>query len=89
MTDKKGNNWRSKIKRIFTSILLPVAKNRKGKCRNCGKCCKLPKVCRFLKFKKNSKSFCSIYSIRPLNCRKYPLNKFELLTKDTCGYRFE
>ena len=88
MTDKKRNNWRSKIKRTFTSTLLPVAKNRKGKCQNCGECCKLPKMCGFLKFKKNGESFCSIYPIRPPNCRKYPLNEFEFITEDTCGYRF-
>ncbi len=87
MVDKRRNTWSAKIKRTFTSVL-PVAKNRTGKCINCGECCKLPNVCPFLKFKSNSKSRCSIYSIRPLSCRKYPRTESELITKDTCGFKF-
>ena len=37
MVDKKRNSWPAKIKRTFTSVL-PVSKNRKGKCINCGAC---------------------------------------------------
>ena len=88
MTNKKRNTWSAKVKRILTSIL-PIAKNRKGKCIDCGECCKLPNKCYFLKYKKNGKSYCSIYSIRPLNCRKYPRTKYEQITKDTCGFWFE
>ena len=86
------NNLSNRIKRTFTSIL-PVAKNRKGECIDCGECCKLPNVCPFLKYEKGKgeeeKSYCSIHSIRPLNCRKYPRTNSEHITKDTCGYRFE
>jgi hypothetical protein len=35
------------------------------------------------------KFYCSIYLIRPLNCRKYPRTESEFITADTCGYRFE
>jgi Fe-S-cluster containining protein len=82
------NTWFAKIKRTFTSIL-PVAKNREGKCIDCGACCKLPSKCPFLKFKPNGKSYCSIHPIRPLNCRKYPRTESEHITKDTCGIRFQ
>lgn len=87
MVEKKRNIWFVKIKRIFTSIL-PVAKNRVGKCIDCGACCQLPNVCPFLKFKSNGKSYCSVYPIRPLSCRKYPRTEFEHVTQDTCGFKF-
>jgi hypothetical protein len=32
--------------------------------------------------------YCSIYSLRFLNCRKYPRAESEFITRDTCGYRF-
>lgn len=84
----KKNTWYAKLKRTFTSVL-PVAKNRKGKCVNCGACCKLPNKCLFLKFKKDGNSYCSIHRIRPLNCRKYPRTKSEWITKNNCGYKFK
>lgn len=87
MIDKKRNTWFAKIKRTFTSVL-PVAKNRTGKCIDCGACCKLPNVCPFLKFESNGGPYCSTHSIRPMNCRKYPRTKSEWITKDTCGYKF-
>lgn len=80
------NDFKAKIKRTITSIL-PVAKNRQGHCSNCGKCCYLPKKCPFLKID-GDKGYCSIYSIRSLNCRKYPRTEAECLTKETCSYRF-
>jgi len=88
MADKKRNTWPAKIKRTFTSVL-PVSKRRKGECINCGACCKLPNVCPFLKYGPDGKSRCSIYIIRPLNCRKYPRTESEFITADTCGHRFE
>ena len=87
MADNK-NTWSAKIKRTFTSIL-PVSKRRKGKCVNCGACCKLPNACPFIKLSPDGKVFCGIYPIRPLNCRKYPRTESELITQETCGYRFE
>ena len=77
------NNWAARALRTLTSIL-PVSKNRAGKCISCGACCKLPNACPFLK---NSK--CSIYKIRPLNCRKYPRTEKEHITSKTCGFRFK
>ena len=76
------NNYLSKLRRSITS-LLSIDKNRKGNCINCGECCKLPNTCPFLK-----DNHCSIYSIRPLNCRKYPRTNREHITKDTCGFEF-
>lgn len=88
MDNQPINPWIAKLKRTLTSVL-PVAKNRTGKCINCGACCKLPKVCPFLKFKPDGKSHCSIYPIVPLNCLKYPRTESEWLTKDTCGFKFK
>ena len=88
MADKKKNTWYAKIKRTLCSVL-PIAKNRKGKCINCGECCKLPIQCPFLKIRSDGKSYCSIYLIRPLNCRKYPRTKSECITSDKCGFRFD
>ena len=85
---KTKDNWLAKLKRTFTSIL-PISKNRTGKCNNCGACCKLPNVCYFLKYRSDGTSYCSIYKIRPLNCRVYPRTKYEFITKDTCGYKFK
>ena len=86
--DKKRNTWGAKLYRTLTSIL-PVAKNRTGKCINCGACCRLPNLCPFLKFKPDGSTYCSINPIKPLNCRKYPRTKAEWITEDTCGYKFK
>ncbi len=88
MADKKRNTWPARIKRTFTAVL-PVSKRRKGQCTNCGACCRLPNICPFLKYKPDGKCYCSIYTIRPLNCRKYPRTESEFITADTCGHRFE
>ena len=88
MAETKRNTWLAKIKRTFTAIL-PVSERRKGQCIHCGACCKLPNVCPFLKYKPDGKVYCSIYPIRPLNCRKYPRTESEFITVDTCGYRFD
>jgi hypothetical protein len=88
MADERRNNWSAKIKRTFTAVL-PVSKRRKGQCANCGACCRLPKACPFLRYRPDGKSYCLIYPIRPLNCRKYPRTEAEFITEDTCGYRFD
>jgi uncharacterized protein len=68
------------------TCVLPIANNRQGKCIGCGKCCRLPHKCAFLKENYKGESYCSIYEIRPLNCRKYPRTESEHITKETCGY---
>ena len=78
----------AKAKRTITSVL-PVSKNRKGACVNCGACCKLPYKCPFSKYEPDGRCHCRIYSLRPLNCRKYPRTKSECITAETCGFRFE
>ena len=88
MDGKNRNTWAAKAKRTVTSIL-PVAENRRGRCINCGACCKLPNVCPFLKSGDDGREYCSIYPIRPFNCRKYPRTESEFITRDTCGYTFE
>jgi len=88
MSDQHRNTWAAKLKRTLTSVL-PVSKKRKGQCINCGACCKLPNVCPFLKPNGDGKAYCSVYSLRPLNCRKYPRTESELVTADTCGHSFD
>ncbi|MBW8040353.1 MAG: hypothetical protein FVQ85_10170 [Planctomycetes bacterium] len=87
MADNKRNDWTARIKRTCTSVL-PVSKRRQGECVHCGACCRLPNVCPFLKSGEDEKSSCSIYTIRPLNCRKYPRKESEFITADTCGHTF-
>jgi len=88
MADKQENTWAAKAKRTITATL-PVSERRRDQCINCGACCKLPNACPFIKPGEDGKEFCAIYPIRPLNCRKYPRTESELVTRDTCGYRFE
>lgn len=88
MADDKRNTWGAKLKRTFTSVL-PVSKERKGQCVHCGACCRLPNVCPFLKSNGDGRGGCSIYFLRPLNCRKYPRTKSEHITAETCGYSFD
>jgi len=88
MDDRNGNTWAARAKRTVTSVL-PVAENRSGQCVHCGACCKLPNVCPFLKPGADDKEYCTIYAIRPFNCRKYPRTESEFITGDTCGYTFE
>lgn len=88
MANEKKNTWLAKTRRTATSIL-PVSPKRKGQCVNCGACCKLPNVCAFLKAGLDGRGYCSIYPIRPLNCRKYPRTDSEFITQETCGYSFD
>jgi len=83
----------NKLKRTLTS-LLPVDEKRTGACNNCGACCRLPFRCGFLKTttdeNNEKKEYCSIYAIRPPNCRKFPrVAEEHKLVKDTCGFSFE
>ncbi len=88
MADKEKNTWLAKVKRTCTCVL-PVSKTRAGQCVSCGQCCRLPNVCAFLRYGPDGKSYCTIYPIRPLSCRKYPRSESEFITSDTCGFRFE
>ncbi len=83
-----GNTVTAKTKRTLTSVL-PISRRRKGACISCGECCKLPFVCPFLRYRLDGRSYCEIYPVRPLNCRKYPRTESEFFTADTCGFRFE
>ena len=82
----------NKLKRTLTSIM-PVDEGRQGECNNCGACCRLPFRCIFLKTsgdgKNKQKEYCSIYTVRPPNCRKFPRSPEEhSLVEDTCGFNF-
>jgi hypothetical protein len=75
-----------KLRRTITSVL-PVEDGRQGACQGCGECCKLAVPCPFLKMV-DGKSRCTVYKVRPLNCRKYPRSADEHITQKTCGYQF-
>ena len=82
----------NKLKRTLTS-LMPVEDGRIGSCNNCGACCRLPFRCMFSKTttdeNNEQKEYCSIYTVRPPNCRKFPRSAEEYsLVKDTCGFDF-
>ena len=85
MADTRRNTWGAKIKRTLT-CLLPVSDRRRGQCVHCGACCKLPTVCPWLRTNDKGEGCWGHYSIRPMNCRKYPRTEAEHFTKDTCGF---
>lgn len=82
------NNYGSKLYRTVAA-LLPVASDRQGGCLRCGACCRLPNRCPFLRAGADGCSFCAIWRLRPLNCRKYLRSSIEWLTPARCGYQFE
>jgi len=87
--EKEVDGWIAKLGRTFSSVL-PIEQSRIGSCVRCGKCCQLPNKCVFLvsdNEKTDSKTRCSIYHLRPRQCRVYPRTTRESLIKD-CGYRF-
>jgi Fe-S-cluster containining protein len=77
-----------KLKRLATSLVLPVSEQRRGDCNRCGECCKLPYVCPFLRYDDNGMSSCAVYHVRPPSCRKYPRTADENVTPHVCGYYF-
>lgn len=85
MSSRDSDTWSSKVKRTVTS-LLPIDKSRVGNCFQCGACCKLPTPCQFYDSEKGEKR-CSIYPVRPPQCRKYPRTANEQIVFP-CGYGF-
>jgi len=77
------NNWQSKIVRTV-NCLKPIDTARSGNCSQCGKCCRMPNKCVFL----NKENKCSVYGMRPLNCRKYPRCSKEQVDNQGCTYSF-
>jgi hypothetical protein len=77
-----------KLIRNITAFL-PIARTRKGTCRQCGECCRLPYACPMLGYDGEGRAYCRIYRFRPLSCKKYPRTEAECLTTTTCGFRFE
>jgi Fe-S-cluster containining protein len=89
--EKEGKGpFEGKVMRFFTSLVLPVDKKRSGRCLNCGACCKFLVKCPFLRSSDggDGQFRCSVYSIRPLQCRKYPRTKREQIHLP-CGYCFD
>jgi Fe-S-cluster containining protein len=81
MTLSDTEALRLKIQRTFTAFL-PVAEKRKGSCLKCGQCCQFAYECPFLE-----EEGCTIYSLRPPQCRKYPRTEEESIVAE-CGYTF-
>lgn len=78
----------SKFVRTITAIL-PVQKGRIGDCSGCGACCKLPVRCMFLTTDDEGLFRCSVYKVRPPNCRKFPRTSAQLkLVENECTYSF-
>jgi Fe-S-cluster containining protein len=83
----------SKVGRFINSFK-GVPENRKGECTpdKCetldgvkgAACCKLDYTCPFL-----AKKSCSVYSIRPVNCRVFPISEEDIKLVKNCGYYFE
>ncbi len=81
---------KSKLGRFINSYNNDLS-NRKGFCTpdNCetldekkgAACCKLSYTCPALKHNE-----CSVYSIRPRNCRVFPSNEDDLKLVKNCGY---
>jgi Fe-S-cluster containining protein len=88
-----GNS--NKFKRLINIIISGPSKNRKGSCtpdvcetlsgEKGSACCKLGYRCPAL----GKKSQCSIYKVRPLNCRAFPISEDDLKLVKNCGYWFE
>lgn len=81
--------FKGKVKRLATSLVLPVDKSRTGECLNCGACCRFLVNCPFLRPVEGSQGACRciVYPIRPLQCRKYPRTRQEQI-HHPCGYYF-
>lgn len=78
-----------KLARTVTSVL-PVDKDRTGNCNQCGECCKLPFKCFFLRTDNEGKYYCAAYKFRPLNCRKFPRSRNQIVPViHKCGYTFK
>ena len=88
MRTVEKNTLAAKLVRQFTCFGA-ISDKRTGGCRRCGNCCKLPYTCPWLKYNDAGESYCGIYKVRPLSCRKYPRTRHELITKETCGFSFE
>ena len=85
----KSGPFDGKVKRFFTSLVLPVGASRTGECSRCGACCKFLVKCPFLKYENGDPNSpkCGAYIIRPVQCRKYPRTKSEQIHQP-CGYSF-
>jgi Fe-S-cluster containining protein len=84
---------KTKLGRFFNSFFNYKKKHRVGTCisTQCetlsgekgNACCKLGYTCFFSKENK-----CSIYNLRPRNCRVFPANKEDLKLVKNCSYKF-
>ena len=95
-------NNKTKLGRLVNAISMPIINQksnekslvRDGECTpdicetldgvKGAACCKLGYKC----FALCNNNNCGIYSIRPLNCRVFPISEDDLLLVKNCGYSF-
>ena len=98
-TKNKVTLYRGKARRLYYSLLKPSyikqqLARRKGNCLRCGVCCRLGYSCPSLGSEKEG-STCKTYTIRPTNCRIFPIDNADLRERNlvasetTCGFYFE
>ena len=89
-----------KIRRFLLCVLSPgsvrrAIEKRLGACIRCGTCCRLPFKCSFLKADSSGTLGCSVYPLRPPNCRVFPVDGRDIRERDliaggrACGYSFK
>jgi len=63
---------------------------REGDCNRCGRCCRIGYVCPMLEELPDGSSRCRAYSLRPPNCRKFPIVPADVHDVDgMCSYTFQ
>lgn len=89
----KARQIRGKFRRFFLDkfklgFIRRQLSSRQGQCLMCGRCCSLVYRCPFL-VREGDLQVCSIYRIRPAQCRHFPIDPRDLKeVRGTCGYRF-
>ena len=88
-----------KVRRWYYHTLRPgyIARNhrrRRGECSRCGICCFMGCLCHHYREDAEDNAMCDRHTIRPRNCRIYPIDERDLADRDIlapdtpCGYSF-
>ena len=91
-------SW-GKFRRFALCVFAPgsvrrAIEKRLGQCARCGICCRLPFKCSFLKANPAGELGCSVYPLRPPNCRVFPIDGRDIAERDliaggtVCGFSF-
>jgi hypothetical protein len=90
--------WWGKARRLYLGVFRPryvrtMAARRVGTCLRCGACCQLGLSCWLLK-NDPPLTECLRHTLRPLNCRVFPIDERDLRDRDLiaphtpCGFSF-